>query len=88
MSLGKDIPRVFGEHDNSKNDLLTIQSGTAKSACKDILKAELGNVTCLGHFLLPGFLDRKSHFQGMCPLSYLIDSLSHEVLLHGNIETN
>lgn len=45
-------------------------------------------MTSLGHSLQPGFLDRKPHFQGMCPLSYLIHSLPHEVLLHSNIQAN
>lgn len=35
-----------------------------------------------------GFLHRKPNFQEVYPLSYLVDSLPHEVLLHGDIEAN
>lgn len=39
-------------------------------------------------WLPPGFRDRLPHLRGLCPPSYLVHSLPHEVLLHGDIETN
>ena len=83
--LGKEVPV------GSTKSLITpkMPSNYSKqytqSACKGILKAGPRTMTCLGHSLQPGFLDRKPQFPGMCPLSYLVDSLPHEVFLHGNI---
>ena len=68
--------------------VLPIPSGATQSACLGILKAGPRNTTCLAvSFSLASWTERP-HFQGMCPVSYLIHSLPHEVLLHGNIETN